>query len=256
MRDFFARDVAQTSMALSQLVKERNLRMMGSLDPEDTERMVHVVLQAHQLVNACEMFLWSYYMPLFAQYWALRRRFERYKMYRKVGELTFSLQSFRGPYSLFMVCHEAGMTIFDMKFKQYHTVATMLGLDEKEEPQPKGPTWMAADAGRIDAMGRAQFAAKDRAGSALTSSNKKSQFPPFEEAVEIARLNMDEFLKISPKIPGEQDRPPVLPEKTGPKKNNTKRGQRNGEKAPPEEPNMDDLKVDFFDTDEDTAEGA
>jgi hypothetical protein len=206
MRAFFARDIAQASVALSQLVKTRNIRMMGAVKDTTPKDLRQMIMTAQKVANICNTFLGTYFLPIFAKYWALRLRFEKAGNDRKVRDLTMKLGNFIGTYSLYEQAHEAGMSVFDIKFDQFHTIATMLGIDkdkDEEEEAETGITWVAADPERIKSkLVSEQIAQHERP---IPEMNMKSRFPTFGEAVMLARDMVMSLIEQVPSVPEQKD---------------------------------------------------
>lgn len=220
MRAWVAKDITQASVALAQLVRERKVRMMGALRNDTPARQERMLTLAHRVVNVCEAFLWAYYMPVFAKYWALRFRYEAAGNDRKVEEVTKKLMYFAGSYSLYQTAHEAGMSVFDMKFDQFHTISTMLGNEEQEkETAESGMTWVAADTKRLESRKTAEQIAKQ------VGVNKKSTFPTFGEAIVLAKEQMQTLLSAESTMTAKpKDKKPARGRKRPPKRRPEKKG--------------------------------
>jgi len=221
-RAFFARTNAQIGMAQTQLVKDRNLRVMGALadaTPKRKEKMVTLALRA---INICNKVLETYFMIRFERYWRLRQRYEKQGNDRKAIDITRKLFYFESPYCLFKENHESACRVFDVVFNQWHTVSTMMELEkEKEEETRKGITWVASDLDRMKSKLKSQQAVRH---DESLDTGKPTKFPTFYEAVEIARTRVEGLLKSfsveeeRPK-PAESREPKIRPKKIPPAMN-------------------------------------
>lgn len=199
--EHMSRDLAMAGIALEQVVKERNKRMMGSLRGDANDKDRQMVLLAHQGANYCQFMLVSYFLIMYARYWSLREEYAKLQDWRTIFELHKDLQKFRGTHGLYRSIHEAFMTLFDIKFDQFHTVTTMLGIPTKEEDKTgDGIGWLAADEDEMKKRTKAKHAARDRAKKLGIIVQEKGDYPSFETSVELARLHWEELIDLDPII--------------------------------------------------------
>ena len=199
--EHMSRDLAMAGIALEQVVKNRNKRMMGALRHDASEKDRNLVLLAHQGANYCQFMLVSYFLIMYARYWEVREEYAKLQDWRTIFDLHKDLQKFRGTHELYRSVHEAFMTLFDLKFDQYHTITTMLGIPTKEEDKTSdGLGWVAADEDEMKKRTKAKHAARDRAKKLGLLIHEKGDYPSFESAVEFARMYWKELIDLDPII--------------------------------------------------------
>jgi hypothetical protein len=195
------RDLATSAIAIIQVVKGRKLRVMGSWTKDLSDSDKRLLFLGHQGMNYCQFMLVSYFIPVFAEYWYLRDENAKVSAWRTIYDLHRALQDFRGIFELYRAIHEAFATIFDMKFDQYHTIATMLGLPiihEDGEPMQDGVTWIGADSEELEKRRKSYHAARDRAKQMGISFEGVGDYPDFEQSVEIAKNNYRKIIELDP----------------------------------------------------------
>ncbi len=200
LREFVGRDLAYSSIALHQLVKDRKKRVMGALAGEKPEDLKLLLMQARALASYCELFIDIYYLPNFARYHRLRAKAVERGDFAEVRDLDMAVAHFYGPYTFYAKLTEIAYTIFDMAFDQYNTVTAMLGLPEDENKR-RGPINIATDKAELERRRRHAHAGEDKArqeGVIDTQDEKADAMPSFEEALDFAKKHKDEIPEPQP----------------------------------------------------------
>lgn len=181
-------DVTQVGLAVSQLTRERKIRIMGALAGSGTGNRENNLMIASSVYSTGEMVRNSHFMPIFVKANLLLMRHYKNRNIAKLDNLREQLVHFYGPYEMLTTIMEGALQKFDIYFDQWHTLTTM-GLRPPERRENE-MTYLAADEMALEDAGWDQERAKKQ------REEMPDSIPDFKTAFAEAHVIAESFAKL------------------------------------------------------------